>query len=251
MRPSTRGDGSVDPGDTGATGGDSPSGLDGGPWCVAHGDAAFFCSDFDEQPLASEWNRVDQAAFGSISLDTVTFTSPLRSLRIKLNPNAPPCSYMKVQRKALSPAVGRMRAAFDLFLGDVNSGAAEPSAYVAELRSDVNGAGCVYLLYAGQGIPGILEQVQAYDGGGRSQVHNFAQGAAGGRWRHVSIDVNFLAVPKGTLSVTIDGTSVLDADPIFPECAAKGTPDIELGFHCMGDTQAHEVRFDNVTLDTK
>ena len=200
-------------------------------FCAAAQPAHEFCSDFDEMPVSSGWTSIDTAANAAIELDDLAFSAP-HSVRTAVLADGS-CTQTMLNKSLGGPYVGGTLS-FDIRLGSAQSPVA-PEAFVANvLAGDCN-----------HFVQVVATQTFLYTySGADSNTKMTPVFIPAGQWRRVTLEFDR---SDGSVQLSIDGVVVIARAVADARCTGPTGVVVSVGLHCQ--SQAAEVRYDNVTFD--
>ena len=226
-----------------------------GGYCAATG-PHYFCDDFDEDPLAHDWDE-STPQHGALALDASRATSSPNALLASSPALAAGAVTTAFLAKQIVDTPPQLHVAFD-FAVDTPAALGEPATIL------------VIDLLAADGTLAEVLSLQASSSGGALvdsadasfvATHPFPWSALGvGAWSRVELDVVYADTGDdgggdggalgGTLSISVDGETALAPVAMAPS-ARPSLPVLELGLVSLaGPSAAVAVRFDDLTFAT-
>jgi hypothetical protein len=212
-------------------------------FCARDAGPHTFCEDFDEAPLATDWDTVDQAG-GEATLDDTTSTSAPASFSSLTHAAGGTAARARVVKGFARSA--RVTMAFDLKVDEALNRIADASVGGVSLLVVNLGSSYSVGLSVNETQLSFFENIQGDGGvtvGGQNVKVTDEKNVQG--WTHVTFMFHLAgSSPQATITA---GPDTITA-PLTPLSTAA-VPMVNLGLfsrNLAGDAQAH---FDNVTID--
>ncbi len=229
----------------------APDASGTGGYCASTG-PHYFCDDFDEDPLAHDWDQVTMQ-HGALTLDTTRATSSPFALLATSPALAAGAVTVASLAKQIVDQPQHLHVAFDFAVDALDPAGTPATLLVVDLLAS-DGTLAEVLSLQASSTGGTL--VDSDDASFVAQ-HAFAWSAlATGAWSRVELDVTYPdsdedgGVGGGLASVSLDGQTALDAVAMAPS-SQPSLPVLELGLVSLsGPSAAVAVRFDDFTFAT-
>jgi hypothetical protein len=233
------------------------AGDDGG-YCAATG-PHYFCDDFDEDPLAHDWDQVTME-HGTLTLDASRATSSPYALLASSPALAAGAVTTAFLAKQIVDTPPQLHVTFDFAVDTPTALEAAATILVVDLLA---ADGTLAEVLSLQASPAGGTLVDSDDGGFVAQ-HPFPWSAVSrGAWSRIELDVVYAdsgdsgdddggdgGALGGTVSVSVDGQIALAPVAMAPG-AQPSLPVLELGLVSLaGPSAAIAVRFDDLTFAT-
>ena len=238
-------------------GGGSDSSSDGGAggrFCTTVSGSPLFCEDFDDPTLAASWiPHVDDG--GTAGLDDAAAASAPNAIRTTMIPvPSAPCRYAYAAHAFSAGFSKSVRVERDLRLGHAGDNGGFPTMDFATSGIQARGSGanslCSYYFDISPTSASFV--VEPDVDGTKTATYPLTQHFVAGKWTHVAVVIDTPAGMAPTVTVSLDGVTALDKQPITPTLCGFGTlTDVSTGLFCVQGTATDiDVRTDNVAVWT-
>lgn len=214
-----------------------------GTWCQTH--PHFFCSDWDEGSLTSQWTTVYAVGPGSANLDLTAFTSPPASFTAIVPMLASGTTSHQALVHQFPFTAKSLDIGFDLRIDELDtSSAQQPTETLAIVFDGPSNPYSIQLnLVANKTQLG--QQVPSSSGGSTYSDQVFMMQPPLATWAHYGIHVDLGSSPSATATYDDAGVATLTITGYV-----QGTVTLQVGVaYTPGATTGTQVHYDNVTLD--
>ncbi len=230
---------------------------DGSGYCAATG-PHYFCDDFDEDPLAHDWDQMT-VQHGMLTLDSSRATSSPDALLASSPALAAGAVTTAFLAKQIVDTPPQLHVAFDFAVDAPASLGAPATIFVVDLLAADGTLAEVLSLQVSASGGTVVDS----DDSSFVAQHPFSWSAVGtGAWSRIELDVVYAdsgdddggdgdgGALGGTVSVSVDGQIALAPVAMAPG-AQPSLPVLELGLVSLaGPSAAVAVRFDDLTFAT-